>query len=600
MMKAIGKISHETDRDNANVGNNSSSKMLQIGSTASKASNLLDMPDDIVDAYENGYIHIHDLDFLKLTINCLNIDTGEILDRGFNTGYGTINPPKRIEVAAELSCIVLQSSQNDMFGGQNHYNFDNDMAKYVKLTRKEINKKYTNLLTNCSGIYNELSLDKEIEQEVSQRVHQAMQTIVYNLNSMHSRAGSQVPFSSINLGLPYDDDAALVCQAFLEEFNKGLGKGEPPIFPNVVFRLKKGTNLNPGNPYYYLKQLAIKVASNRMNPTFLNCDASYNQGFLPAVMGCRTRIASNVNGPATPCKRGNIAPVSINLPRLAIEAAGDCDEFEKGLDRILNLCEWELLCRFRELAKLKGKDLPFVIGQKLIMGAEEVGPDDSIDPVLRQGTWAIGFIGLAEAMTSLFGKHHGEDPEILKYAIKTIEQIRAFCDKATAKYHLNFTCYATPAEGLSGRFVKIDQKEFGTIKGVTDKDYYTNSFHVPVGFNISMTKKADIEAPFHKLCNAGHISYFEFDAPPVNNPESVERLVDYIVNNTDMGYFGINFGIRYCKQCGLNHIQGNKCPRCKSTDIQGVYRVTGYLSLAERFTPGKTAERKDRIAHKME
>lgn len=595
LMKAIEKIGVETDRDNANVGNNFSSKLLRIASESNKWHNLSVMPKHLAKAHENGDLHYHDLDSYNLTTNCLHIPTKEVLMRGFNTGYGYIRPPKRIESACELSCILLQSTQNDMFGGQSHPDFDNDMAVFVEPTRKEIRKELQEIEVP------EDKIDEMVEKRLIKNMGQAMQGIVYNLNTMHSRAGSQVPFSSINIGIPRSCDAALVCEIFLKEYEKGLGKGEQPIFPNIIFRVKSGVNREKEDPYYYLFKLACRVASRRMNPTFMNLDADFNKeyydkGYLPATMGCRTYIMSNVNGEPGTKGRGNIAPTTINLPRIGLMAKGDTDKFFVLLDNRLKLARESLRDRYDVLKKLRIKDLPFVAGQGLMKGSENLNPDDSIEPILKQGTWAIGFIGLAETLTALTGKHHGEDKKSRELGIKIISHIREFCDKYKEIDKLNWSCYATPAEGLSGRFILQDQKIFGKIKGVTDKDYYTNSFHIPVGFPISIKDKIYIEAPYHKLCNGGHITYVELDDYP--SEDVIEDILNYAYKNTNISYLGINFHVRYCKDCGTYiGSEDRRCTKCGSYDIQGISRVTGYLSLDERFGAGKVAERADRLSN---
>lgn len=595
LMKAIKKIGVETDRDNANVGNNFSSKLLRIASESNKWHNLAMMPKDLAKAHEIGDLYFHDLDSYNLTINCLHIPTREMLEKGFNTGYGTIKCPKRIETAAELSCILLQSSQNDMFGGQSHPDFDNDLSIFIEPTRQEIREELEEL-----GI-NKDKIEDLIEERLIKRVHQAMQGIVYNLNTMHSRAGSQVPFSSINIGIPNSDDAALICEIFLKEYEKGLGKGEQPIFPNIIFRVKEGVNREPGDKYHYLYQLACEVAAKRMNPTFMNIDADFNKefydkGYIPATMGCRTYLMKNVNGEPGCKGRGNIAPVTINLPRIGIQAKGSVEEFFNILDKRLVLAKEALLHRYSVLKNLRVKDLPFVAGQGLLRGSEGLSQEDSIEPILKQGTWGIGFIGLSETLVALTGHHHGENIESRELGLKIVTHIREFIDKVTEETRLNWSCYATPAEGLSGKFIKQDKKFFGIIEGVTDKDYYTNSFHIPVSYPISIKDKIDIEAPYHKLCNAGHISYIEVDDRP--SGEIIMDILNYAYKNTNISYLGINFHIRYCKNCGkyLNSSE-RSCPDCGSEDIQGVSRVTGYLSLDERFGPGKYAERADRISH---
>ena len=595
LMKVIKKIGVETDRDNANVGNNFSSKLLRIASESNKWHNLYNMPKHLAKAYELGELYFHDLDSYNLTTNCLHIPTGEVLSRGFNTGYGTIKAPKRIETAAELSCVLLQSTQNDMFGGQSHPDFDNDMSQFIEPTRNEIREELLEL-----GI-EEKRLDDLVEKKLRSRIHQAMQGVVYNLNTMHSRAGSQVPFSSVNLGIPNSNDAALICEIFLREYEKGLGKGEQPIFPNIIFRVKKGVNREQDDPYYYLFKIACEVASKRMNPTFMNIDADFNKeyydkGYIPATMGCRTYLMKNVNGEPGCKGRGNIAPITINLPRIGIEANKDINKFFEILQNRLTLAKEALLHRYSILKKLKVKDLPFVAGQGLMRGSEDLMPDDSIEPILKQGTWAIGFIGLAETLYALIGSHNGETDEARNLGLKIIKFIREYTDKLVEETQLNWSCYATPAEGLSGKFIKKDKKIYGIIKGVTDKEYYTNSFHIPVNYNISIKDKIDIEAPYHKLCNAGHISYIELDDSP--SPEVIMEIINYAYKRTNISYIGINFHIRYCKECGTSIENNlNSCPKCNSKSIQGISRVTGYLSLDERFGPGKYEERLDRRSH---
>lgn len=595
LMKVIKKIGVETDRDNANVGNNFSSKLLRIASESNKWHNLYNMPKHLAKAHELGELYFHDLDSYNLTTNCLHIPTGEVLSRGFNTGYGTIKAPKRIETAAELSCILLQSTQNDMFGGQSHPDFDNDMSQFIEPTRNEIREELLEL-----GI-EEKRLDDLVEKKLRSRIHQAMQGVVYNLNTMHSRAGSQVPFSSVNLGIPNSNDAALICEIFLREYEKGLGKGEQPIFPNIIFRVKKGVNREQDDPYYYLFKIACEVASKRMNPTFMNIDADFNKeyydkGYIPATMGCRTYLMKNVNGEPGCKGRGNIAPITINLPRIGIEANKDINKFFEILQNRLTLAKEALLHRYSILKKLKVKDLPFVAGQGLMRGSEDLMPDDSIEPILKQGTWAIGFIGLAETLYALIGSHNGETDEARNLGLKIIKFIREYTDKLVEETQLNWSCYATPAEGLSGKFIKKDKKIYGIIKGVTDKEYYTNSFHIPVNYNISIKDKIDIEAPYHKLCNAGHISYIELDDSP--SPEVIMEIINYAYKRTNISYIGINFHIRYCKECGTSIENNlNSCPKCNSKNIQGISRVTGYLSLDERFGPGKYEERLDRRSH---
>ena len=601
LMKAISKIGVETDRDNANVGNNFSSKLLRIASESNKWYNLASMPKHLAKLHENGDLYYHDLDSYNLTINCLNIETGKILRRGFNTGYGTISCPRRISSAAELSCILLQSSQNDMFGGQAHVDFENDMAYFVTLTREEIKKELTAAISEFAGNIDEEKFNNKVEEKLEKEVRQAMQGIVYNLNTMHSRAGSQVPFSSINIGIPRSEEAAMVCKVFLEEYERGLGKGEQPIFPNIIFRVKEGVNREENDPYYYLYELACRVASKRMNPMFMNLDSDfnlekYNEGIVAATMGCRTYIMGNINGQDGPEGRGNVAPTTINLPRIAILAKGNKEKFFDILNKRLEQARESLLHRYDVLKKLKVKDLPFVAGQGLLRGSEGLDSNDSIEPILKQGTYSLGFIGLAETLNALIGVHHGESEEARELGVQIVSYIRNFCDKYKDLDRLNWSCYATPAEGLSGKFIQQDKNVFGSIEGVTDKDYYTNSYHVPVGFKVPIKKKIDIEAPFHKICNAGHITYIELDGYP--SQDDVKAIIDYSYKNTNISYMGINFHIKYCRECGTYLENEDKsCKSCGSDNLQGISRVTGYLSLDERFGSGKQAERQDRLSH---
>lgn len=419
---------------------------------------------------------------------------------------------------------------------------------------------------------------------------------------------SQVPFSSVNIGYVSNDYEAKVCEAFLLEYEKGLGKGEQPIFPNIIFRLKKGVNKNPEDKYYYLYELACRVAAKRMNPTFVNLDSKYykpytDRGVIASIMGCRTNVMANVNGPEGPVGRGNIAPVTINLPRLALKAMKMTNSkekrielFYKYLDEMLMACEENLMHRYDVLKQLKVKDLPFVAGQHLYVGSENLTDEDSIEPLLKQGTYGIGFIGLAETLIALIGEHHGESEEALYLGLDIIQYMKSFVNKMIEKYHLNFSLYATPAEGISGRFTPMDRKKFGIVKGITDKDYYTNSFHIPVDYPIDFDKKMKIEGMFHSYCTAGKITYIELDCYP--DTETIKQIVDYMVDETDLDYIGINFHMRYCRDCGtyLEEHQ-DSCISCGSSNIQGISRVTGYLSLDERFGEGKSAERKDRHAH---
>jgi len=568
LMEAVKQILVETNRENANVSNSPSAKMLQIASAASKSYYLSRLiPEEFSQAHRRGDIHIHDLDFYAKTLTCIQIPLGQLLKEGFNNGHGYIRPPKRPGSATALAAIILQSSQNDMHGGQSFAFFDRDIAPYV---------------------------DGVPEEEV----YQAMEALIYNLNSMHSRAGAQVPFSSLNVGTDTSEGARKVVRNLLLAYEKGLGRGENPIFPNIIFRIKEGINLNPGDPNRDLFELAIRVAARRMNPTFSFMDSSFNAPYGSEVsyMGCRTRVMANRRGPEITEKRGNLSFTSINLSRIALQAGGNINKFFGLLDHVLDLTGRQLYQRYRVQANLRVKDMPFLMGQHLYLDSEELGPNDPIEEAIKHGTLSIGFIGLAETLVALTGKHHGEDKEAQGLGLRIVEHMRRRVDEFAQEYDLNFTLLATPAEGLSGRFISLDRDQFGSVPGVTDKEYYTNSFHIPVSFDISLFDKISLEGPYHKYCNAGHISYVELASPPIHNFEAVETIIRYM-RSCDMGYAGINFPIDFCLECSYTGVIDNECPVCGSRAIRRVRRITGYFSTVDRFNDAKLAELRDRKAH---
>jgi len=569
LMDVVEEILKETNRDNANVSNSPSAKMLQIASAASKQFYLNRLiPQRFSLAHRNGDIHIHDLDFYKTTINCMQLPLGQILKEGFNNGHGYIRPPKRPGSATALTAIVVQSSQNDMFGGQSIPFFDSYMAPFVENSSEE-------------------------------EAFQAMEALVYNLNSMHSRAGSQVPFSSLNIGSDISEGARRATRNLLLAYDRGLGRGENPIFPNIVFRIKDGVSMKPGDPNFDLLQLAMRVAARRMNPTFSFMDTSFNKQYGDQVsyMGCRTRVMANVNGDAVTEKRGNLSFSTINLPRLAIRAKGQIGEFYRLLEDMFQLTVEQLHERYRIQCEIKVKDMPFVMGQGLYMGSENLKSCDLIEPAIKNGTLSIGFIGLAETLVALTGKHHGESLEAQSMGLSIVQYLARLTDEAAQAYQLNFTLLATPAEGLSGRFVEMDRSRFGNVPGVTDKEYYTNSFHIPVGYEIDSFTKIAREGAYHKYTNAGHISYVEMSAPPIDNLEAVESVIKHMATS-DIGYAGINFPIDFCESCNyFGVIETAKCPHCGSDEIKRVRRITGYLSTVDRFNDAKQAELRDRTSH---
>jgi anaerobic ribonucleoside-triphosphate reductase len=568
LMDVVEDILVETSRENANISNSPSAKMLQIASAASKSYYLNRLiPEELADGHRNGDYHIHDLDFYGKTLTCVQIPLGRLLSEGFDTGHGYIRPPKRPGSATALAAIILQSAQNDMHGGQSFPFFDRDMVPFV-----------------AGADENE--------------VYQGMEALIYNLNSMHSRAGAQVPFSSINLGTDVSPEGRLVTRTLLLAYEKGLGRGETPIFPNIIFRVKNGINMMPGDPNYDLFQLAMRVSAQRLNPTFSFMDSSFNKAYGDEVgyMGCRTRVIANRHGAELTTGRGNLSFTTINLPRIAIRSQGDLEFFYQELDRVMDMIARQLYHRYRIQSRLKVRDMPFLMGQHLYMGSEKLGMDDTIAPVLKNGTLSIGFIGLAETLTSLVGAHHGEDTGAQQLGQEIIGYMKKRVDAFAEDYDLNFTLLATPAEGLSGRFANMDRKRFGLISGVTDREYYTNSFHVPVGTSITSFEKVVIEGPYHKFTNAGHISYVELSAPPIDNLEAYEALLRCMAEN-DMGYVGINFPVDECRGCGARGIFPENCPECGTYDIRRVRRITGYLSTVDRFNDAKQAELRDRKAH---
>lgn len=569
LMDAVAEILVETNRENANVSNSPSAKMLQIASAASKAYYLNRLiPENMAQAHVRGDIHIHDLDFYGKTLTCVQIPLGKLLKSGFNNGHGYIRPPKRPTSATALAAIILQSSQNDMHGGQSFAFFDRDMAPFVANSSEE-------------------------------EVYQAMEALIYNLNSMHSRAGAQVPFSSINVGTDTTPAGRKVIKNLLLAYEKGLGRGENPIFPNIIFRLKEGVNFNLGDPNYDLFKLAIRVASQRLNPTFSFMDSSFNKAYGDQVgyMGCRTRVMANRRGPEVSDGRGNLSFTTINLPRLAIKAERNLMKFYQNLAEMIDLTCEQLYHRYQVQAKLKVKDMPFLMGQGLYLDSDKLSPCDPIEEVIKHGTLSVGFIGLAETLVSLTGYHHGEQEEAQVLGEEIVAFMLNKMDKASEKYNLNYTLLATPAEGLSGRFIKMDRREYGLIPGVTDKEYYTNSFHVPVNYPINIYDKVRLEGVYHKYTNAGHISYVEFSAPPVNNLSAVEDIIRYM-RECDFGYAGINFPIDFCDGCGhFGVIDTDECPSCGTSSIRRIRRITGYLSTVDRFNDAKLNELKQRVAH---
>lgn len=615
-------------RENANIdADTSMGTMLKYGSEGANyfVDNYI-LPKDIAAAHINGDIHIHDKDFYMLTETCCQIDLVKLFHDGFSTGHGFIRQPKSIASYAALACIAIQANQNEMHGGQSVPNFDYAMAEGVACTfRKEYYdavQRYFWLEYDCENVLGEAfrsalkdampdrinmsniddheellvqwlletgeqwlgktPAEEEIRRchktsiriamkETDQATYQAMESLIHNLNTMNSRAGAQVPFSSINYGTCTSPEARMAMKNLLKVTDIGLGNGETAIFPVQIFKVKEGINYNPEDPNYDLFRLAIKVSAKRLFPNFSFIDAPFNLPYYKegdynteiAYMGCRTRVMGNHYDPTkeVTCGRGNLSFTSINLPRLGILAKGNMDKFYKLLDKRLALCCRQLLHRFGIQSRKTVKNYPFLMGQGIWIDSDKLSINDEVGEVLKHGTLSVGFIGLAETLVALTGKHHGESEESRRLGLEIIGHMRKFMDAESEKTGLNFTLLATPAEGLSGRFVRIDQKRFGKIPGVTDREYYTNSFHVPVYYPIGAFQKIKIEAPYHALTNAGHISYVELDGDTAKNPEAFEAIIR-CMKESGIGYGSVNHPVDRDPVCGFTGVIDDVCPRC--------------------------------------
>jgi len=654
----------DVKRENANIdGDTAMGVMLKYGSEGAKQFyNMFVLKPEHSKAHSDGDIHIHDLDFLTLTTTCCQIDIKKLFKGGFSTGHGKLREPNDIASYSALACIAIQSNQNDQHGGQSIVNFDYGMADGVKKTFvrlyrqnlakalmlfKAVDDPEDDIKTIISEIKAETGLMPTLEKnneyltceknklikkygedgistvqetamhfavkETDRATYQAMEAFIHNLNTMHSRAGAQTPFSSINYGMDTTPEGRMVTRNVLLATEAGLGNGETPIFPIHVFRVKKGVSLDPGDPNYDLFKLACRCSAKRLFPNFAFVDAPFNIKYYKegvpeteiAYMGCRTRVIANAHDPEQEVGngRGNLSYTSINLPRLAIKANGDIQRFFEDLDYKMDLVMDQLLERFAIQRKKRVYNFPFLMGQGVWMGSEKLGPSDEIGEILKHGTLTIGFIGLAETLTALVGEHHAHSEKAQNLGLEIVSHIRARCDKETAERGLNITLIATPAEGLSGRFVKLDKEKFGVIAGVTDKDYYTNSFHVPVGYKISAYDKIKIEAPYHALTNAGHISFVEIDGNPLDNLEAFEKIIRFM-HESGCGYGSINHPVDSDPLCGYTGVIDDECPNCGRTEDEGVVgferirRITGYLvGTLDRFNDAKRSEESDRIQH---
>lgn len=568
-------------RDNANInGDSPMGAMLQYGANSAKEYNLTYLINpDIAELHRSGWIHIHDLDFYAWTTTCTQIELRKLFKNGFNTGHGHLRAPKSIGSYAALAAIAIQSNQNDQHGGQSVVDFDYAMAEGVRYTfdKHKIDglKIYNSLNVNWSDEDRDIWIGDYAYHKTIRDTYQAMEGFIHNLNTMHSRAGAQVPFSSINYGTDTSWEGRLAIEQLLLATEAGLGQGETPIFPIQIFRVKEGVNYNPEDPNYDLFKLAMRVSAKRLFPNFSFIDAPFNlQYYKPdhpetevAYMGCRTRVMGNVYDPTREVApgRGNLSFTSINLPRLAIVSRGNIHMFFDALDNMLNAAMHQLLDRYEIQSTRIARNFPFLMGEGVWMDSESLGPDDEVREVLKHGTLSIGFCGLAECLVALMGKHHGQDEDAQKIGLRIVTHIRNYCDRKSKELGMNVTCLATPAESLSGRLLRSDREKFGIIEGVTDRDYYTNSFHVPVYYHIPAMRKIDIEAPYHALTNAGHISYVELDGDPTKNLAAFERIVRHM-KDAGIGYGSINHPVDRDPLCGYNGIINDVCPCCGRTE----------------------------------
>lgn len=558
-------------RENGNInGDTPMGAMLQQGANTAKEYYLETMIDpEIANLHRKGWIHIHDLDFYGWTTTCTQIELRKLFKGGFNTGHGHLREPKSIGSYAALAAIAIQSNQNDQHGGQSIVDFDYAMGDGVRLTYQKYLHEAFQLQAELGGKTSVAWREEYALRKTTRDTYQAMEGLIHNLNTMHSRAGAQVPFSSINYGMDTSWEGRLAVEQLLLATEAGLGNGETPIFPIQIFRVKEGVNYNPEDRNYDLFKLAMRVSAKRLFPNFSFIDAPFNlQYYKPGhpetevgYMGCRTRVMGNVCGPEIAPGRGNLSFTSINLPRLALESDHDTEIFFTYLHDILLKVMKQLLQRYSVQAGRTVRNFPFLMGEGVWLDSEKLSQDDSVVEVLRHGTLSIGFIGLAETLKSLIGQHHGESMEAQALGLKIIQYIRDFCDEQSENLGLNVTCLATPAESLSGRFVKMDRERYGVIEGVTDRDYYTNSFHIPVYFPISAARKIELEAPYHALTNAGHISYVEMDGDATKNLEAFEAIIRHM-KECGIGYGSINHPVDRDPVCGFNGIIGDVCPCC--------------------------------------
>uniref|UniRef100_UPI003FED9D2D anaerobic ribonucleoside triphosphate reductase n=1 Tax=Prevotella sp. TaxID=59823 RepID=UPI003FED9D2D len=635
-MSIVNAKNNDITRENANMNADTpAGMMMKFASETTKP--FVDdylLSEESRDAVKHNYLHIHDKDYYPTkSLTCVQHPLDVILQHGFTAGHGSSRPAKRIETAAVLACISLETCQNEMHGGQAIPAFDFYLAPYVrmsyqeevknleKLTGKDLKHLYNieiddYLLKDLEGLEGDTRLEQHAINKTVNRVHQAMEAFIHNMNTIHSRGGNQVVFSSINYGTDTSAEGRCIMREILESTYEGVGNGETAIFPIQIWKKKRGVNYLPEDRNYDLYQLACKVTARRFFPNFLNLDATFNQNekwhaddperykWEIATMGCRTRVFEDRWGEKTSIARGNLSFSTINIVKLAIECMGiedkkqRIDMFFAKLDNILQITAKQLDERFQFQKTAMAKQFPLLM-KYLWIGAEKLKPEESIESVINHGTLGIGFIGLAECLVALIGHHHGESEEAQELGLKIVTYMRDRANGFSEEYHHNYSILATPAEGLSGKFTKKDRKEFGIIPGVTDRDYYTNSNHVPVYYKCTALKKAQIEAPYHDLTRGGHIFYVEIDGDATHNPSVISSVVD-MMDKYNMGYGSVNHNRNRCLDCGYENADANLevCPKCGSHHIDKLQRITGYLvGTTDRWNSGKLAELHDRVTH---
>ncbi|MDD6722766.1 MAG: anaerobic ribonucleoside triphosphate reductase [Bacteroidales bacterium] len=636
-LEIIEAKNNDITRENANMNTDSpAGMMMKFASETTKP-----FVDDYLlsaearEAVRNGYLHIHDKDYYPTkSLTCVQHPLDKILLGGFNAGHGESRPAKRIETASVIACISLETAQNEMHGGQAIPAFDFYLAPFVRssfieevknleaLSGKDLSKHYDYrpadfVKKSLEGLEGDERLIQHAVNRTVGRVHQAMEAFIHNMNTIHSRGGNQVVFSSINYGTDTSAEGRCVIRELLNSTYEGVGNGATAIFPIQIWKKKRGVNYDPADPNYDLYRLACKVTARRFFPNFVNLDATFNYHekwkaddperykYEIATMGCRTRVFENRYGEKTSIGRGNLSFSTINIVRMAIEVMNIKDPEERirrffgKLDEVLDIAARQLDDRFKFQATALAKQFPLVM-TRLWNGADALGPNDRVEPVLNQGTLGIGFIGLAEALIALTGKHHGESEEAQALGLKIVSHMRSRANEFSEKYGHNYSVLATPAEGLSGKFTAKDRKSFGVIPGVTDKIYYTNSNHVPVYYKCSPRHKAKIEAPYHDLTRGGHIFYVEIDGDATHNPEAIADIVD-LMDKYNIGYCSVNHNRNRCMDCGYEDAADNltECPKCHSHNIDKLQRITGYLvGTTDRWNSAKLAELNDRVVHK--